>query len=53
MMLARANSSVQLTRCTEFAEGPRKSPLDDTRKGPPDDVAGVKDGRYGDNFSFL
>ena len=31
----------------------RKSPLDDTRKGPPDDVAGVKDGRYGDNFSFL
>lgn len=31
----------------------RKSPLDDTRKGPPDDVAGVKDGRHGDNFSFL
>ena len=31
----------------------RKSSLDDTRKGPPDDVAGVKDGRHGDNFSFL
>jgi hypothetical protein len=31
----------------------RKSPLDDTRKGPPDDVTGVKDGRHGDNFSFL
>ena len=31
----------------------RKSPLDDTRKGPPDDLAGVKDGRHGDNFSFL
>jgi hypothetical protein len=31
----------------------RKSSLDDTRKGPPDDVTGVKDGRHGDNFSFL
>jgi hypothetical protein len=31
----------------------RKSSLDDTRKGPPDDVAGVKDGQHGDNFSFL
>jgi hypothetical protein len=31
----------------------RKSSLDATRKGPPDDVTGVKDGRHGDNFSFL
>src|SRR3954447_5127 len=31
----------------------RKSSLDDTRKGPPDDVAGVKNGQHGDNFLFL
>jgi hypothetical protein len=37
----------------ELSGDVRKSSLDDTRKGPPDDVAGVKDGRHGDNFSFL
>jgi hypothetical protein len=38
---------------TEVSGDVRKSSLDDTRKEPPDDVAGVKDGRHGDNFSFL
>jgi hypothetical protein len=54
-LLAAAMINQVLTKtATESLSGDvRKSSLDDTRKGPPDDVAGVKDGRHGDNFSFL
>ena len=51
--LRQANEILRKASAYFVSGDVRKSPLDDTRKGPPDDVVGVKDGRHRDNFSFL